>query len=146
MQKTTCIVSGLALTATIALSALAQTPAAKLATHNVAPAKSALAQTAKPAKHAKTSAAPKSDADIQSCIQSKLAAAPKLKDQGFSVSVSSGVATLTGATKNGGSKGSAAGIAKSCGAKQVANNIMVEKVAKTPASNTTHAAKPAVKH
>lgn len=84
---------------------------------------------AKPAKSAKTQA-PKSDADIQSCIQQKLAAAPKLKDQGFQVSVSGGVATFTGTAKNGGSKGAVNGIAKSCGAKQVTNNITVQAAAK----------------
>lgn len=89
---------------------------------------SAVAQS-KPAKSAKTQA-PKSDADIQSCIQQKLAAAPKLKDQGFQVSVSGGVATFTGTAKNGGSKGAVTGIAKSCGAKQVTNNITVQAAAK----------------
>ncbi len=123
------IIGGLALIAAVALSALAQTPSTKPAVRDVTPAKATHAQTTKPVKAAKTT--PKSDSEIQSCIEQKLAAAPKLKDQGFSVAVSSGVATFTGAAKNGGSKGSAGGIAKSCGAKRVVNNISVEKMAKT---------------
>lgn len=129
MQRATKTVIGLALVAAGALSALAQTPSTKPAARNVTPAKATQPQTAKPAKTVKNT--PKSDSEIQSCIEQKLAAAPKLKDQGFSVAVSSGVATFTGAAKNGGSKGSAGGIAKSCGANRVVNNISVEKMAKT---------------
>src|SRR5438128_7119127 len=61
------------------------------------------------------------DAGIQKCISEKLAAAPSLKSQGFTVSVSGGVATLTGNAKNAGSKGSATMIAKRCGAQSVVN-------------------------
>ena len=142
MQRATRIVSGLALAAAVALSAMAQTPSTKPAARNVTPPKATQAQSSKPAKAAKNS--PKSDAEIQSCIEQKLAAAPKLKDQGFSVTVSGVVATFTGTAKNGGSKGSVNGIAKSCGAKQVVNNISVEKVAKTPASKS--ASKSTTKH
>jgi osmotically-inducible protein OsmY len=117
MKKATGIFCGLALTTVLALSAMAD---------NTAKTKTASPQTAKPAK---TAAAPKSDSDIQSCISSKLAAAPKLKDQGFSVSVSGGTATFTGTAKNAGSKGGVGNIAKSCGAKSVVNNITVESAA-----------------
>jgi hypothetical protein len=123
------IIGGLALIAAVALSAPAQTPSTKRSARNVTPAKATQSQTAKPVKAAKT--APKSDFDIQTCIEQKLATAPKLKDQGFSVAVSGGVATFTGAAKNGGSKGNAGGTAKSCGANRVVNNISVEKMAKT---------------
>lgn len=74
-------------------------------------------------------AAAPSDADIQKCITDKFAAAPKLKEQGFSAMVSKGEATLTGTAKNPGSKGAAIGIAKRCGAQKVTNSITV----KTPA-------------
>ena len=115
MKKATGIFCGLALTTVLALSAMADN--------------TAKAKTASPQKPSKTAAAPKSDSDIQSCISSKLAAAPKLKDQGFSVSVSGGTATFTGTAKNAGSKGGVANIAKSCGAKTVVNNITVESAA-----------------
>ncbi len=130
MRKTN-IVYILALTAALALGVFAQTPA---------PQTTAKPQ-AKPAKAAKAAPAPKSDSDIQSCIQTKLAAAPKLKTQGFSVAVSGGVATFTGKATNGGSKGGVTGIAKSCGAKSVVNNITVEKAAK--AEKAAKPAKPA---
>jgi osmotically-inducible protein OsmY len=119
MRKATSIFSSLALTAVLVMSAAAQS--------------------AKPAKHM---AAQKSDADIQSCIESKVANAPKLKDQGFGVSTSNGIATFTGTTKNSGSKSSINSIAKSCGAKQVANNIIVEKAASSASGGTKKAAKP----
>ena len=75
-------------------------------------------------------AAPASDADIQKCITDKLANSEKLKSQGFSATVSGGVATLTGKAANAGSKGAATRIAKSCGAKEVTNNIEAPPVAK----------------
>ncbi len=96
-------------------------------------ANSANARSAKTRK-AKTprTAPPTSDADIQKCIQDKLAASAKLKDQGFSVSVSNGEATFTGTARNGGSKGAATRMAKSCGAKKVTNNITVQASTKPP--------------
>ncbi len=78
----------------------------------------------------KKDTAPKSDADIQKCITDKLAAAEKLKSQGFSATVSGGAATLTGNAANAGSKGAATRIAKSCGATPVTNNITAPPVAK----------------
>lgn len=82
-------------------------------------------------------AAPKSDAEIQKCIVDKFAAGEKLKSQGFSATVASGEATLTGTANNAGSKGAATKIAKSCGATKVTN-----KIASPPVSKP---AKPAVK-
>lgn len=138
MRKTVTIISGLALAASLALSAFAKTPAPKPA--------STSGQTTQHATTAKTKAAPKTDAEMESCIQGKLAASPKLKDQGFIVSVSNGKATFTGTAKNAGSKGSVQGIAKSCGCKSVVNDITVQSAAKTPANASSHAVKPAVKH
>ncbi|HEU0177471.1 MAG TPA: BON domain-containing protein [Blastocatellia bacterium] len=128
MQRAIRIVSGLALATVIGSSALAHSPSTKPAARNVTQANVAQPQTAKPAKPAK--AAPKSDADIQSCIEQKLGADAKLKDQGFTAAVSGGVATFTGSTKDGSSKGGVNGIAKGCGAKKVVNNISVEKAPK----------------
>lgn len=84
--------------------------------------------TKKPTKTEKM-AAPTSDADIQKCIQDKLAAAPKLKSESITATVSNGEATLTGNVKAG--KGSVTGIAKRCGANKVTNNITQESKAKT---------------
>jgi osmotically-inducible protein OsmY len=123
MKIATGIFSSLALTSVLVLGAAANGTATNKT-----------AQTAKPGKNA---AAPKSDSDIQSCISSKLTTAPKVKDQGFSVSVSGGTATFTGTAKNAGSKGGVGSIAKACGAKQVVNHINLES-----ASSTKHAAKP----
>jgi osmotically-inducible protein OsmY len=134
MKKATSIFSSLALTAVLALSALGQT-----GQKNTAPSGNTLAQSAKSAKHM---AAPKSDADIQSCIESKLANGSKVKDHGFGVSMSNGVATFTGKAKDSGSKSSVNGIAKSCGAKQVVNHITVEKAATNATGATKKAATP----
>lgn len=135
MKKSPGILSGLALTVVFALGALGQTPPAKLTAKNTPPKTTQ----SKPTKAAKTTAA-KSDSEIQSCVESKIAADPKLKDQGFVVSVSSGVATFTGSTKNSGSKSGVASLAKSCGSKQVVNNITVEKAAKSSSAGTAKSA------
>src|SRR5678815_553253 len=95
----------------LTLTSMAQTPS---------PAKPTPTPKAKPAG-AKTSA-PKTDADIQKCIESKLGSS-KLKDDGLTVAVSGGNATFTGMTKIAGHKGNATQFAKACGAKQVTNNI-----------------------
>jgi osmotically-inducible protein OsmY len=134
MKKATSIFSSLALTAILVSGALGQTGPKKNA-----PSGNSLAQSAKPGNH---TAAPKSDADIQSCIESKMANAPTLKGQGFGVSLSSGIATLTGTTKNSSAKGGVNGIAKSCGAKQVVNKITVEKAAPSATGATKKVAKP----
>ena len=73
--------------------------------------------------------APVDDAGIQKCIQDKLAASATLKSEGITVSVTNGVATLTGRVKNAGSKGAATNVAKSCGPTSVANNITVATAA-----------------
>jgi len=67
--------------------------------------------------------ASKSDTQIESCISDRLARSEKLRQQGFSVSVSEGTATLTGKAVNAGSKGAATRIARSCGATTVKNEI-----------------------
>jgi len=66
-------------------------------------------------------AAPKSDADIQKCITDKLAANKNVT--GGAATVASGDATLTGEAKSAGAKGGATKTAKSCGAKNVTNNM-----------------------
>ena len=71
------------------------------------------------------SAAAKTDSEIQQCISERLSASPSLKDQGFTASVSNGVATLTGTARNPGSKGAATNIAKKCGATTVSNKIEI---------------------
>ena len=109
-KKLITLLSGLALTAMFAFTAVAQpTPPAKTAA----------------AKPAKTKPAPKTDAEIQQCITEKLAASAKLKDQGLSATVVGGVATFVGEAKDGSSKGGVANIAKACGAKKTVNNITV---------------------
>jgi osmotically-inducible protein OsmY len=85
--------------------------------------------------------AKKSDSDIQSCIESKMTSDQKLKNQGFNLSMNNGVATYTGATKNSNSKSGVNSLAKSCGARQVVNNISVEKAASSSPSSTGTAKK-----
>ncbi len=103
-------------------------------------------KTAKTAKPAKTM--PTSDADIQQCITSKLAKAPKLSKDNLQSTVGGGVATLTGSVPDAGSKGGAGSLAKSCGAKSVVNTITVTAKPKMPKpakekSNTPNGGKPA---
>lgn len=128
MSKVNRIVSAVAIGALLAVSAFAQTPTTKPAAKTPPPAKTAAPKAKAPAK---------TDAEIQSCIEGKLAAAPKLKDQHFTVAVSNGTATFTGTAKDGGSKGGVVNLAKSCGVKKVVNNITVEKAVKAA---TTHPA------
>lgn len=85
----------------------------------------------KPPKTQKAST-PMTDADIQKCIEEKFASAASLKDKKPSVSVSGGVATITGEARNGGAKGGATKIAKSCGAKEVKNEMTVAASTKKP--------------
>jgi len=77
-------------------------------------------------------AAAPDDGTIQKCIADKLAASASLNPQGFSATVTGGVATLTGTAKDAGSKGAATNIAKKCGAKKVTNNISAPAVGKHP--------------
>ena len=82
-------------------------------------------------------AAPKSDAEVQTCINDKFKVSTSVKNG--SATVSSGAATLTGDASSGGAKGGATRSAKACGAKSVVNNIVVPlkpKAAK-PADATT---------
>ena len=116
MTKMKTMISSLALVGVLAFGALAQTPMAAKTMHATKPAKAAPAA--------------KSDADIQADIQKRLAAAPKLKSENISVAVSNGVATFSGMVNNSGSKGGVSNLAKAAGAKQVVNNITVQKTAK----------------
>lgn len=85
----------------------------------------------KPAKTQKASM-PTTDADIQKCIEEKFTNAASMKDKKAGVSVSGGVATITGEAKNGGTKGGATKMAKACGAKEVKNQMTVPAMAKKP--------------
>lgn len=100
--------------------------------HGTAPVQGGETMKAGEKKPAKKSApaAPKTDAEIQKCISDKFANSDKLKSQGFSATVSSGEATLTGTAQNAGSKGAATRIAKSCGASKVTNNITAPAIPK----------------
>lgn len=109
----------------------APTPA-KAVTPVALPAKEALKEAAKPeAKpEAKTDTkAPTSDdASIAAAVKAKLSSMPSLKDANIDVSVSDGVATLTGMLKTGGLKGVATNAAKRVpGVKSVKNSIEIEK-------------------
>ena len=117
MKRTLVWLSSITLIALLALSASAQEMQKKTSE-------------AKPAKTKK--ATPTTDADIQKCIEEKFAKAPSLKDKKPSIRVSGGVATITGEAKNGGTKGVATRIAKSCGAKEVKNNMTVAPSDKKP--------------
>jgi osmotically-inducible protein OsmY len=99
----------------------------------------ALAQTQpekKAEKPKKAAAAPKADADVQKCINDKLATSKTIT--GGAATVASSEATLTGEAKNAGAKNGAAKTATGCGAKKVTNNITV-------AAPPAKAAKPAAK-
>jgi osmotically-inducible protein OsmY len=86
---------------------------------------------AAPAKPTKTMPPPpKSDSDIQKCIQDKLAKAKSLGTESITVTVANGEATLAGTVKKSGEKGGATNICKSCGATKITNNLTVEKMAK----------------
>lgn len=74
----------------------------------------------------------KSDAEIQSCIQGRLASSEKLRSQEFVVSVSKSEATFTGNARNAGSKGAATRIAQSCGAVKIVNNITAPAIPRPP--------------
>jgi osmotically-inducible protein OsmY len=94
-------------------------------------AKNAIQTGAAPAKSTKPMPPPpKSDSDIQKCIQDKLAKAKTLSTESITVIVANGEATLAGTVKKSGEKGGATNICKSCGASKVTNNITIEKVAK----------------
>ncbi|NOT58787.1 MAG: BON domain-containing protein [Acidobacteria bacterium] len=77
----------------------------------------------KPAKAKK--AMPTTDAEIQKCIEERFANSESMKGNPPKVTVSGGVATITGEAKNGGQKGGATRSAKSCGAKEVKNEMTV---------------------
>ena len=116
MTKMKTMIGSMGLVGLLAFGAVAQTPAPAKTMHATKPAK--------------VVPAVKSDAEIQTDIQNRLAAAPKLKSENISVAVSSGVATFSGTVSNSGSKGGVSSLAKAAGAKKVVNNITIQKVAK----------------
>ena len=83
----------------------------------------AFAQDAGAAKAKKPAAPPRSDAEVQTCINDKFKTSTSIKNG--SATVSGGTATLTGEASSGGAKGGATRSAKACGAKTVTNNITV---------------------
>lgn len=74
-------------------------------------------------KKAVAPAAPRSDAEVQACMNDKFKDSKTIKNG--NATVSGGVATLTGDASSGGAKGGATRSAKACGAKTVTNNITV---------------------
>jgi osmotically-inducible protein OsmY len=110
------VISGLTLAGMLAIGVAAQT--------------STPAPAPKPAAMSKAAPTAKSDAEILADIQKRLAAAPKLKLENISASVTNGVATFSGVVKNSGSKGGVVSLAKAAGAKSVVNNLTIEKPAK----------------
>jgi len=117
MKRTLVWLGSITLIALLALSASAQEMQKKTSE-------------AKPAKTKKT--VPTTDAEIQKCIEEKFANAASLKDKKPGVTVSGGVATITGEAKSGGAKGAVTNMAKSCGAK-VKNDMTVAVSDKKPA-------------
>lgn len=85
-----------------------------------------------PGRSTAKSAAPRSDSEIQKCIQGKLANSEKLRVQEFNVTVSNSEATFTGTAKNAGSKGAATRIGQSCGAVKVINQITAPAIPRPP--------------
>lgn len=79
-----------------------------------------------------TRTATRTDAEIQSCIQGKLANSEKLRVQDFAVSVSNSEATFTGTARNAGSKGAVTRIGQSCGAVKIVNNINAPGIPRPP--------------
>ena len=94
-------------------------------------------QAAAKVKNAVAPAAPKSDSEVQTCINDKFKVSTSIKNG--NASVGSGAATLTGEASSGGAKGGATRSAKACGAKSVVNNIVVPPKPKAvkPAAATT---------
>lgn len=122
MKKTMILMFTIAL---LAINVAAQT--ATTTTNTQTPAKQTTKKEPKQAKKI-----PTSDADIEQCITTKIAKAPKLGKDNLTVTVSGGAATLTGNVPDPGSKGGAGSIGKSCGAKSVVNNITFTAKPKTP--------------
>lgn len=81
-------------------------------------------------KKAMAPTAPKSDAEVQTCMNDKFKVSKTIKNG--NATVSSGAATLTGDATSGGAKGGATRSAKACGAKTVTNNITVPPKPKKP--------------
>src|SRR5262249_62209357 len=77
-----------------------------------------------PKKAAAATKAPKSDADVQKCINDKLATSKTIT--GGTAAVASLEATPTGEAKNAGAKNGAAKTATGCGAKKRTKKITVE--------------------
>lgn len=104
----------------LALTAVAQTAPVKASKSNVPHA----------AAKQKKEKAHRTDASMQECIQQKIAMTSRLKNEPISVAVENGTARFTGTVRNAGSKGGVVSIARSCGTRQVTNDITVEAMKK----------------
>lgn len=124
MKSRSIFINAVVLGVALAAVALGQSTTVKSssATHKASHAMMPAKTGARKAQH--------TDASIQECIQQKLDAAPKLKADSITVTVDKGIATFAGAVRNAGDKGAVVSIARSCGAKKVMNNIMVEAMKK----------------
>lgn len=77
----------------------------------------------------KAAIGPRSDAEVQTCINDKFKASASIK--GGAAQVKEGVATLTGDAASGGAKGGATRSARACGAKTVENHLNTPAKAKS---------------
>ena len=77
--------------------------------------------------------APKSDADIQTCITERIAASPKLQGDSITPVVANRAATFNGTTGSAKNKNTVASLARKCGAARVTSNLEVQAAATKPA-------------
>lgn len=84
------------------------------------------------AKPAKRKSAPKSDADIQTCITERIAKSETLKSESITPIVASRAATLNGTASTAKNKNAVVSLAKRCGATRVTSNLEVQAAATKP--------------
>ena len=72
---------------------------------------------------------PRTDAEVQTCINDKFKVSASIK--GGAAQVKDGVATLTGDAASGGAKGGATRSARACGAKTIENHLNTPAKAKS---------------
>lgn len=83
---------------------------------------------------AKASLGPRTDAEVQTCINDKFKGSTSIKSG--TAQVKDGVATLTGDAASGGAKGGATRSARACGAKTVENHLVTPARVKSKAKTT----------
>ena len=91
-----------------------------------------LANTTNNAQKAAKRKAPKSDADIQTCITERITAAQNLQGDNISVVVANRAVTLNGTTSSAKNKNTAASLARRCNVSRVTNNLEVRAAATKP--------------